>query len=67
MTYLERFKRIKDEGLAGLKVGIPFTSDKLNRFIPGIQKEMVYLVLGNSGAGKTKFVNEQFVFNTFDN
>ena len=66
MTYIKQFKRIKDEGLSGLKVGIPFSSPRLNDKIPGIQKEMIYLTLGNSGAGKTKFVNEQFVFNTFD-
>ena len=65
-NYLSEFKRIKNEGLAGLAKGIPFAIDRLNAVIPGVQKQRLYLLGGASGSGKTKTANEQFMFNVFD-
>ena len=66
MSYLIRFKKLKDQGMAGLARGIPFTSEKMNEYIFGIQKAMIYMIAAGSGVGKSAVLNEQFVFNVFD-
>ena len=67
MSYLAEFNKAKLQGMRGLSTGIPFSVDKLNKVIPGVQKERFYLWGGNSGTGKTKAVNEHLVFTPFDN
>lgn len=65
-NYLKEFKKLKDQGLAGLAKGIPFVVDKLNSVIPGVQKERIHLWGGNSGTGKSKSVNEHYMFTVFE-
>lgn len=64
--YLESFIKEKNEGLLGRRIGIQFNLPRLNKVIPGIQKERLYLLGANSGVGKTKFVNTNFMFTAFD-
>ena len=65
-TYFSEFKRLKDEGLAGLATGIPFGLERFNAVVPGVQKQRLYLLGGASGSSKTKTTNEHFMFNVFD-
>jgi len=62
----KKFKKIKDDGISGLNRGIPFGLDRFNKYIPGVMRERLYLLGGGSGAGKSKVINELFVFTVFD-
>jgi replicative DNA helicase len=66
MNYYEEFNRIKEDGLKGLQAGIPFKLERFNNVVHGIQKSRLYLTGGASGSGKTKFTNEHYVFNVFE-
>jgi len=52
-------------GLLNKSGGIPMGFDRLNRYI-GIRKSMYFLVGGNTGSGKTSFIDDAFVLNPFD-
>ena len=65
-NYFEEFKQLKDEGASGKSVGIPFNLPRLNTVIPGIQKQRLTLIGGGSGSGKTKYTNEEYIFNAFE-
>jgi len=54
-----------NRGLADKNNGIPMGFDRLNRYI-GIRKAMYYLIGGNTGSGKTSFIDDAFVLNPFD-
>jgi len=64
--YLAEFKKLKDEGLAGLATGVPFELPRFNMVVPGVQRQRLYLLGGASGSSKTKTTNEHFMFNVFD-
>ena len=62
------FDNLKSEvakGLAGTNGGIPMGFNRLNRYI-GIRKSMYFLIGGNTGSGKTSFIDDAFVLNPFD-
>ena len=62
------FDRLNDEvnkGLEGNNDGIPMGFDRLNKYI-GIRKSMFFLVGGNTGSGKTSFIDDAFVLNPYD-
>jgi hypothetical protein len=61
----EQLKREVDKGLEGNNNGIPMGFDRLNRYI-GIRKSMMFLIGGNTGSGKTSFIDDCFVLNPFD-
>jgi hypothetical protein len=54
-----------DKGLNDLNRGIPMGFDRLTRYV-GIRKGMFYLIGGNTGSGKTSFIDDAFVLNPVD-
>ena len=54
-----------NKGLAGKNQGIPMGFDRLTRYV-GIRKSMYYLIGGNTGSGKTSFIDDAFVLNPVD-
>jgi hypothetical protein len=54
-----------NKGLAGKNNGIPLGFDRLNNYV-GIRKSMYTLVGGNTGSGKTSFIDDAYVLNPFD-
>lgn len=61
----EQLKNEVDKGLSGRNDGIPMGFSRLNKHI-GIRKSMYFLVGGNTGSGKTSFIDDAFVLNPFD-
>jgi replicative DNA helicase len=55
---------VKD-GMSGKNGGIPMGFNRLNRYV-GIRKSMYFLIGGNTGSGKTSFIDDCFVLNPFD-
>lgn len=54
-----------DRGLSGKNDGIPMGFNRLNKHM-GIRKGMYFLIGGNTGSGKTSFIDDAFVLNPFD-
>jgi hypothetical protein len=54
-----------NKGLAGKNKGIPMGFDRLTNYV-GIRKSMYYLIGGNTGSGKTSFIDDAFVLNPVD-
>lgn len=54
-----------EKGMLGKNNGIPMGFDRLNRYV-GIRKSMYTLVGGNTGSGKTSFIDDCYVLNPFD-
>ena len=54
-----------NKGLAGKNKGISMGFERLTSYI-GIRKSMYYLVGGNTGSGKTSFIDDAFVLNPVD-
>ena len=54
-----------DKGLGDFNRGIPMGFDRLTRYV-GIRKSMYYLIGGNTGSGKTSFIDDAFVLNPVD-
>lgn len=54
-----------NKGLAGKNKGIPMGFDRLTNYV-GIRKGMYYLIGGNTGSGKTSFIDDAFVLNPVD-
>ena len=61
----ELLKAEVDKGLSGRNNGIPMGFNRLNSHI-GIRRGMYFLVGGNTGSGKTSFIDDAFVLNPFD-
>ena len=61
----EQLAKEVEIGLAGGNSGIPIGFDRLNRYM-GLRKRMYFLIGGNTGSGKTSFVDECFVLNPYD-
>lgn len=62
------FNKLVDEvqqGLDGRNDGIPMGFNRLNRYI-GLRKRMYFLIGGNTGSGKTSFLDDCFCLNPFD-
>ena len=62
------FDLLNDEvnkGLGDFNRGIPMGFDRLTRYV-GIRKGMYYLIGGNTGSGKTSFIDDAFVLNPVD-
>lgn len=59
---------IKDieDGIAGTNTGIPMEFKKLSKAVNGIQKYMFTLVGGNSGTGKTAYVDLAYCLGVYD-
>ena len=54
-----------NKGLGDFNRGIPMGFDRLTRYV-GIRKGMYYLIGGNTGSGKTSFIDDAFVLNPVD-
>ena len=54
-----------DKGLNSLNRGIPMGFDRLTKYV-GIRKGLYYLIGGNTGSGKTSFIDDAFVLNPVD-
>ena len=54
-----------NKGLGDFNRGIPMGFDRLTRYV-GIRKGMYYLIGGNTGSGKTSFIDDAFVLNPGD-
>jgi len=54
-----------EKGLGDFNRGIPMGFDRLTRYV-GIRKSMYYLIGGNTGSGKTSFIDDAFVLNPVD-
>jgi hypothetical protein len=54
-----------NKGLSGKNKGIPMGFDRLTNYV-GIRKGMYYLIGGNTGSGKTSFIDDAFVLNPVD-
>lgn len=61
----EQLKKEVEAGLAGKNNGIPMGFNRLNKHI-GIRRGMYFLVGGNTGSGKTSFIDDAFVLNPVD-
>ena len=62
------FEQLKKEvqlGLEGRNDGIPMGFDRLNRYV-GLRKRMYFLIGGNTGSGKTSFLDDCFILNPYD-
>jgi len=62
------FEQLKNEvqmGMDGRNSGIPMGFNRLNRYV-GLRKSMYFLIGGNTGSGKTSFIDDAFVLNPFD-
>ena len=55
-----------DRGQRGENKGLPMGLPKLVEYVPNLQKNTYYLVGGNTGAGKSAFVDEAFIFAPFE-
>ena len=58
-------KQEVEKGMSEINNGIPMGFNRLNRYI-GIRPSMFFLVGGNTGSGKTSFIDDCFVLNPFD-
>jgi replicative DNA helicase len=61
----ELLKQEVNKGMSEKNRGIPMGFERLNRYV-GIRKSMYYLIGGNTGSGKTSFIDDAFVLNPFD-
>lgn len=62
------FEQLKNDvqlGMSGRNNGIPMGFNRLNKHI-GIRKSIYTLVGGNTGSGKTSFIDDAYVLNPFD-
>ncbi len=53
------------EGVTGVSEGLPYALSKLNSYLGGIHRKMYYIVAAEAKAGKTSFVNENFLIEPF--
>ena len=61
----DTLKQEVEKGMSDINNGIPMGFNRLNRYI-GIIPSMFFLVGGNTGSGKTSFIDDCFVLNPFD-
>lgn len=54
-----------NKGLGDFNRGIPMGFDRLTKHV-GVRKGMFYLIGGNTGSGKTSFIDDAFVLNPSD-
>ena len=54
-----------NKGLGDFNRGIPMGFDRLTKHV-GVRKGMFYLIGGNTGSGKTSFIDDAFVLNPVD-
>jgi hypothetical protein len=64
--FKELLKDDIEKGIAGNNIGIPTGFPILDSNINGIQKSLYTIVGGNSGTGKTSFVDLAYVLNPYD-
>lgn len=55
-----------EKGISGDNVGIPIVFNRLSGAVNGIQKSMYSLIGGNSGTGKTAYVDLAYVLGVYD-
>lgn len=61
----EQLKNDVELGMSGRNNGIPMGFNRLNKHI-GIRKSIYTLIGGNTGSGKTSFIDDAYVLNPFD-
>lgn len=59
--HLANFRNNVDRGKEGLNAGLPIRSPKLSRHIHGVLPRRIILVGGDTGSGKTAYVDDHFV------
>jgi len=55
-----------ERGKEGLNTGLYMGFDRLVEYIPGIQQGTYYLIGGETGSGKTAFIDACFLYNPYD-
>jgi replicative DNA helicase len=65
MSYFDDFLHDVDRGRLGLNRSLSTGLPKLDQYIGGVQKQVYYLVGGNTGTGKTAFADAAFVLNPY--
>jgi len=55
-----------DRGKEGLNTGIPIQFSRLSNYVPNIQQKTYYLIGGESGSGKSAFVDDLFVYQSLE-
>ena len=55
-----------ERGRQGLNEGLPMGFNRLVEYIPNFQRATYYLIGGATGAGKSAFTDEAFIFNPFE-
>lgn len=61
----DQLKKEVEAGLSGRNDGLPMGFTRLNKHI-GIRKSIYSLVGGNTGSGKTSFIDDAYVLNPYD-
>lgn len=62
----ENIQRNKERRLAGVSNTISWNFPRLERFLPGIEREKFYCVTANVGVGKSKLAKYMFVISPFE-
>lgn len=65
MNYFDTLNDEVNDGLADRNKGIPIGFNRLNKYV-GLRKATFFLIGGNTGSGKTSFVDNCFVLNPFE-
>jgi predicted DNA-binding protein YlxM (UPF0122 family) len=55
-----------DEGREGRNIGLSMGFNRLNNYVPNLQRGTYYLIGGETGSGKTAFTDNCFLFNPYD-
>lgn len=64
-VYKKALSEIK-RGQLGLNEGLPTGLPRYDEYLHGVQKGTYYLIGGNTGSGKSYFVNNTFILNPYD-
>jgi hypothetical protein len=66
MSDFDKLNELIKQGINGDNKGIPLSLPKLSKIVNGTQKSMYILLGGNSGTGKTAFVDQVYVLDLYD-
>lgn len=65
MSEFDELKKKVEAGLEGKNSGVPMGFNKLNRYI-GIRRNIMTLVFGASGSGKSAYLHSAYILNPYD-
>lgn len=66
MSLFDDTINLVNKGIEGGNIGLPMGFNRLIEFVPNIQQGTYYLIGGETGSGKTAFVDDAFLYNPFD-